>query len=149
MAVGIANIAGTYLAGQSTKILERRVSLSFIYFMRAFAFLALLFLPLTPWLIIAVSALLGLFWLSTVPLTSTLVGIFFGTQWMSMLFGFVFLSHQLGSFMGLWLAGIFYDATKSYDTMWWMCIALAVFAGLIHLPIRERPVARLDAQPAT
>ncbi len=148
LAVGIANIIGTFLAGQSTKHVERRVGLSFIYFMRAFAFLGLLFLPLTPWLIIGVSALLGLFWLSTVPLTSTLVGIFFGTQWMSMLFGFVFLSHQLGSFMGLWLAGIFYDATKSYDTMWWMCIALALFAALIHLPIRERPVARLAMQPA-
>ncbi len=149
MAVGIANIVGTYAAGQSARFFERRVSLSFIYFMRSFAFMALLFLPLTPWLIIAVSALLGLFWLSTVPLTSTLVGIFFGTQWMSMLFGFVFLSHQLGSFLGLWLAGTLYDATKSYDTMWWICIALALFAALVHWPIRERPVARLSEQPAT
>ena len=77
------------------------------------------------------------------------IGIFFGTQWMSMLFGFVFLSHQLGSFAGLWLAGSLYDATKSYDTMWWICIALAMFAALIHWPIRERPVARLAEQPAT
>jgi predicted MFS family arabinose efflux permease len=149
MAVGIANIIGTYTAGQSARYFERRIGLSFIYFMRVFAFLGLLFLPLSPWLIIAVSALLGLFWLSTVPLTSTLVGIFFGTQWMSMLFGFVFLSHQLGSFTGLWLAGRVYDATKSYDMMWWISIALALFAALIHLPIRERPVARLAAQPAT
>ena len=149
MAVGIANIIGTYAAGQSARFVERRVGLSFIYFMRSFAFIALLFLPLTPWLIIGISALLGLFWLSTVPLTSTLVGIFFGTQWMSMLFGFVFLSHQLGSFAGLWLAGTLYDTTKSYDTMWWICIALALFAALIHWPIRERPVARLSEQPAT
>jgi len=149
MAVGIANIIGTYSAGQSARFFERRVALSFIYFMRSFAFLALLFLPLTPWLIIAISALLGLFWLSTVPLTSSLVSIFFGTQWMSMLFGFVFLSHQLGSFIGLWLAGTLYDATKSYDMMWWISIALALFAALIHLPIRERPVARMAAQPAT
>jgi MFS family permease len=149
MAVGIANIVGTYAAGQSGRFVERRVGLSFIYFMRSFAFIALLLLPLTPWLIIAISALLGIFWLSTVPLTSTLVGIFFGTQWMSMLFGFVFLSHQLGSFAGLWLAGTLYDATKSYDTMWWICIALALFAALIHWPIRERPVARLTEQPAT
>ncbi len=149
MAVGIANIIGTYAAGQSARFVERRVGLSFIYFMRSFAFLALLFLPLTPWLIIAISALLGLFWLSTVPLTSTLVGIFFGTQWMSMLFGFVFLSHQVGSFTGLLLAGTLYDATKSYDTMWWISIALALFAALIHWPIRERPVARLREQPAT
>jgi predicted MFS family arabinose efflux permease len=149
MAVGIANIIGTYSAGQSARFIERRVGLSVIYFMRSFAFFGLLFLPLTPWLIIAISALLGLFWLSTVPLTSTLVGIFFGTQWMSMLFGFVFLSHQLGSFAGLWLAGTLYDATRSYDTMWWICIALALFAALIHLPIRERPVARLNELPAT
>lgn len=149
MAVGIANIIGTYAAGQSAKLVERRVGLSFIYFMRSFAFLGLLFLPLTPWLIIGVSALLGLFWLSTVPLTSSLVGIFFGTQWMSMLFGFVFLSHQVGSFTGLWLAGRLYDATKSYDSMWWISIALALFAAVIHWPIRERPVARLASQPAT
>lgn len=149
MAVGIANIIGTYLAGQSTKFVERRVGLSFIYLMRSLAFLSLLFLPLTPWLIIGVSGLLGLFWLSTVPLTSSLVGLFFGTQWMSMLFGFVFLSHQLGSFTGLWLAGRLYDATKSYDSMWWISIALAVFAAVVHWPIRERPVARLMERPAT
>jgi predicted MFS family arabinose efflux permease len=149
MAVGIANIIGTYSAGQSAKYIERRVGLSIIYFMRSFAFLGLLLLPLSPWLIIGVSALLGLFWLSTVPLTSSLVGIFFGTQWMSMLFGFVFLSHQLGSFTGLWLAGVVYDTTKSYDMMWWISIALALFAALVHWPIRERPVARLEAQPAT
>ncbi len=148
MAVGVANIIGTFLAGRSAQFVERRIGLSFIYFMRSFAFLGLLFLPLTPWVVIGISALLGLFWLSTIPLTSSLVSLFFGTQWMSMLYGFVFLSHQLGSFLGLWLAGTLYDATKSYDTMWWICIGLAMFAALIHLPIRERPVARLAGQPA-
>ncbi len=143
MAVGITNIAGTYMSGQSGRWIEKRVGLSFIYFMRSFAFVALLFLPITPWTVIGISALLGLFWLSTVPLTSGLVALFFGTQWMSMLYGFVFLSHQLGSFSGLWLAGVTFDATKSYDTMWWISIALALAAALIHLPIRERPVARL------
>ena len=78
------------------------------------------------------------------PLTSAMVATFFGPQWMSMLFGFVFLSHQLGSFSGLWLAGVLYDQTKSYDMMWWISIGLAVFAALVHLPIRERPVARLE-----
>ena len=149
MAVGAANIIGTYLAGQSARYVERRIGLSFIYFMRSFAFLGLLFLPLSPWVVIGISALLGLFWLSTIPLTSSLVSLFFGTQWMSMLYGFVFLSHQIGSFLGLWLAGTLYDATKSYDTMWWICIALALFAALVHWPIRERPVARLSEQPAT
>ena len=146
MAVGVANLIGTYLAGQSGKYIERRRGLSFIYFMRIFAFLGLLFLPVTPWMVIGVSALLGLFWLSTVPLTSSLVGLFFGTQWMSMLFGFVFFSHQVGSFVGLWLAGRVFDTTKSYDLMWWICIGLGFFAALIHWPIREKPVARMEMQ---
>ncbi len=146
--VGIANIIGTFLAGQSSKIAEKRLGLAFIYFMRCFAFLGLLYLPATPWTVIGVSIVLGFFWLSTVPLTSALVATFFGAQWMSMLFGFVFLSHQLGSFTGLWLAGRLYDATKSYDTMWWISIALALFAALVHLPIRERPVPRLASQTA-
>ncbi|MEZ5855861.1 MAG: MFS transporter [Hyphomicrobiaceae bacterium] len=142
-AVGIANIIGTFLSGQSTKFMPKRFGLSFIYSMRCFAFLGLLYLPMSPATILGISILLGLFWLSTVPLTSSMVATFFGPQWMSMLFGFVFLSHQLGSFTGLWLAGTLYDATKSYDTMWWICIGLALFAALVHLPIREQPVARL------
>lgn len=144
-AVGIANIIGTYLAGQSTKLAEKRLTLAFIYFMRIFAFLGLLFLPMNAWTIIGVSILLGFFWLSTVPLTSAMVATFFGPQWMSMLFGLVFLSHQLGSFVGLWLGGRLYDLTKSYDMMWWISIGLALFAALIHLPIRERAVERPTA----
>ena len=146
--VGIANIIGTYLAGQIGRFTEKRVGLSFIYFMRSFAFLGLLFLPINEWTVIGVSVLLGFFWLSTIPLTSALVATFFGPQWMSMLFGVVFLSHQLGSFSGLWLAGKLYDATKSYDTMWWISIALALFAALVNWPIRERPVERLRVQTA-
>ena len=149
MAVGIANIVGTYLAGQSGRFVEKRVGLSFIYFMRCFAFLGLLFLPITGPVVILLSTLLGLFWLSTVPLTSGLVATFFGTTWMSMLFGFVFLSHQLGSFAGLWLAGRLYDMTGSYTAMWWISIALGLFAAAIHWPIRERPVPRLMTQSAT
>ena len=148
MAVAIANILGTYIAGQSGRWVEKRVGLSYIYFMRCLPFLALLFLPVTPVSVIVYSAILGLFWLSTVPLTSGLVGLFFGMQWMSLLYGFVFLSHQLGSFTGLWLAGYVYDITKSYDLMWLISIALGVAAGLIHLPIRERPVARMAAEVA-
>ncbi len=141
-AVGIANIIGTYAAGQSAKWIPKRYSLSIIYFMRVFAFLGLLYLPINATTVIGISIVLGLFWLSTVPLTSAMVATFFGPQWMSMLFGFVFLSHQLGSFSGLWLAGVLYDQTKSYDMMWWISIALALFAALVHLPIREAPVAR-------
>lgn len=148
MAVGIANIIGTYLAGQSSRFFEKRVGLSFIYFMRCFVFLGLLFLPINGPMVILLSAMLGLFWLSTVPLTSGLVATFFGTTWMSMLFGFVFLSHQVGSFAGLWLAGRLYDVTGSYDTMWWISVALGLFAAAVHWPIRERPVPRLMGSSA-
>ena len=146
--VGLANLVGTYIAGQSGRFIEKRRGLSLIYFGRCFIFLGLLFLPITPTTVIGLSILLGLFWLSTVPLTSSLVATFFGTRWMSMLFGVVFLSHQVGSFCGLWLAGYLYDATKSYDAMWWISIALGLFAAAVHWPIQERLVARLAASPA-
>jgi predicted MFS family arabinose efflux permease len=146
--VGLANLAGTFIAGQSGRWIEKRRGLSLIYFGRCFVFLGLLFLPITPTVIIGLSTLLGFLWLSTVPLTSSLVATFFGTRWMSMLFGVVFLSHQVGSFTGLWLAGYLYDATKSYDAMWWISIALGLFAAAIHWPIKERPVARLATTPA-
>ncbi len=148
MALGIANIIGTWMAGQSGRFFQKRAVLSGIYFARAILFVAMIFLPTTPVTIIAITALLGLFWLSTIPLTSSLVGTFFGTSWMSMLFGFVFLSHQLGSFTGLYLAGVLYDATHSYTTMWWISAGLGVAAGVIHLPIKERPVPRLLAAAA-
>ncbi|HEX4894202.1 MAG TPA: MFS transporter, partial [Hyphomicrobiaceae bacterium] len=147
--VGVANIIGTYLAGQSARFAEKRVGLAVIYFMRCFAFLALLYLPITAETIIAISVLLGFFWLSTVPLTSAMIATFFGPQWMSMLFGLVFFSHQVGSFTGLWLAGRLYDVTRSYDMMWWISIALGLFAALVHLPIREKPVERARPQPVT
>jgi predicted MFS family arabinose efflux permease len=146
--VGLANLAGTYIAGQSGRFIEKRRALSLIYFGRCFIFLGLLFLPITSATVIVLSILLGLFWLSTVPLTSSLVATFFGTRWMSMLFGVVFLSHQVGSFAGLWLAGYLYDATKSYDAMWWICIALGLAAALVHWPIREQPVERLAVRAA-
>jgi predicted MFS family arabinose efflux permease len=146
--VGLANLIGTYIAGQSGRFIEKRRGLSLIYFGRCFVFLGLLFLPITAATIIALSAILGLLWLSTVPLTSSLVATFFGTRWMSMLFGVVFLSHQVGSFVGLWLAGVLYDLTKSYDIMWWISIALGLFAAAVHWPIQERPVARLATSPS-
>jgi predicted MFS family arabinose efflux permease len=146
--VGLANLIGTYIAGQSGRFIEKRKGLSLIYFGRCFIFLGLLFLPMTPTTVIVLSIMLGLFWLSTVPLTSSLVATFFGTRWMSMLFGVVFLSHQVGSFCGLWLAGYLYDLTKSYDMMWWISIALGLFAAVVHWPIQERPVPRLAVNPA-
>jgi predicted MFS family arabinose efflux permease len=146
--VGLANLVGTYVAGQSPRFIEKRLGLSLIYLGRCFVFLGLLFLPITGATVIGLSALLGIFWLSTVPLTSGLVATFFGTRWMSMLFGVVFLSHQVGSFTGLMLAGILYDATKSYDAMWWISIVVGLMAAAVHLPIRERPVPRLAAAAA-
>jgi predicted MFS family arabinose efflux permease len=146
--VGLANLVGTYVAGQSPRFIEKRLGLSFIYFGRCFVFLGLLLLPITGFTVIALSIVLGLLWLSTVPLTSSLVSTFFGTRWMSMLFGVVFLSHQVGSFMGLVLAGVLYDATKSYDMMWWISIGVGLMAAAVHLPIRERPVPRLAAAGA-
>jgi predicted MFS family arabinose efflux permease len=141
--VGIANIVGTYLAGQSGRYIEKRRLLSLIYLARSVIFLGFLFLPLTPATVIVLCGLLGIFWLSTIPPTSGLVATFFGTQWMSMLFGFVFLSHQVGSFLGVWLAGRLFDLTKSYDAMWWISVALGVISALLHWPIAERPVPRL------
>jgi predicted MFS family arabinose efflux permease len=141
--VGIANIVGTFIAGQSSRFIEKRRGLNLIYFGRAVIFLGFLYLPMTPLTVIALCGLLGLLWLATIPLTSGLVATFFGTTWMSMLFGIVFLSHQVGSFLGVWLAGRLYDMTHSYDAMWWLSIALGVIAGLLNWPITERPVQRL------
>lgn len=146
--VGIGNLAGTYLAGQWGRKLPKRYGLSLIYIGRALVFLGFLFLPMTGATVIVLSALLGVLWLSTVPLTSGLVATFFGPRWMTMLYGFVFLSHQAGSFLGVWLGGAIYDRLGSYDAMWWISVGLALFAALIHWPIVEKPVARLR-QPAT
>ena len=147
-AVGLGNLFGTYISGQSARYIPKKYGLSLIYLARAFVFLGFLYLPITPATVIVLSAVLGLLWLSTIPLTSGLVGTFFGSQWMTMLYGIVFLSHQIGSFLGAWSAGLVYDATKSYDVMWWISVALGFFAALIHLPIREGPVRRPRLQPA-
>jgi predicted MFS family arabinose efflux permease len=146
--VGIANIIGTYIAGQSGRFIEKRRGLSLIYFGRAIIFLGFLFLPITPTTVITLCGMLGLLWLSTIPLTSGLVATFFGTTWMSMLFGIVFLSHQIGSFVGVWLAGRLFDATGSYSSMWWMSVALGVVAAALNWPIQEKPVARLATSEA-
>ncbi len=128
--------------------MEKRRALSLIYFGRAIIFLGFIFLPMTPVTVIVLCGLLGLLWLATIPLTSGLVATFFGTTWMSMLFGFVFLSHQLGAFLGVWLGGRLYDMTNSYDAMWWLSIGLGVLAALLNWPIQEKPVARLSALDA-
>lgn len=147
--VGIANIIGTFIAGQSGRYIEKRRGLSLIYFGRAILFFGFILLPMTPVTVITLCGLLGLLWLATIPLTSGLVATFFGTQWMSMLFGIVFLSHQVGSFLGVWLAGRLFDVSGSYTVMWWLSIGLGVLAALLNWPIEERGVARLRAAEAT
>lgn len=142
-ATGVANIIGTYLAGRAARHVEKRIGLTVLYLARVGIFAGFLVLPPEPLVIIGLSSLLGLFWLATIPLTSGIVATFFGTTWLSMLFGLVLLSHQIGSFAGVWVAGVLYDATKSYDAMWMISMGLALVAALLHFPIRERPVPRL------
>lgn len=144
--VGIGNLVGTYLAGQSSKFMQKRHALSLIYIVRALIFVGFLSLPITPVTVMVLSGLLGLVWLSTVPLTSGLVATFFGAKWMTMLYGVVFLSHQIGSFMGVWLGGLVYDATKSYDIMWMISIGLGLFAAAMHWPISEKAVVRVPVE---
>jgi len=146
--IGLFNVIGTYAAGEIGGRWPKRFLLSAIYFLRAVAIVAFLWLPLTPWSVYIFASVMGLLWLSTVPPTNATVAQIFGVQYMSMLSGFVFLSHQLGSFMGVWLGGKLYDSTGSYDVVWWIAVALGVFAGLINLPVREAPIARPSAQPA-
>jgi predicted MFS family arabinose efflux permease len=145
--VGISNMVGIWLAGKWGQHLPKHYGLSLIYFARAVVFLGFLFLPMTPLTVITLSVLLGFLWLSTVPLTSALVATFFGPAWMSMLYGFVFLSHQIGSFVGVWFAGRMFDLTGSYDTMWWLSVAMGLFAAIVNWPIKEQPVERLRAAP--
>ncbi len=148
MIVGLGNLIGTYLAGQWGRHYSKRYGLSLIYLGRSFVFLGFLFLPITPFTVIALSGVLGLLWLSTIPLTSSLVAVFFGAKWMTMLYGIVFFSHQVGSFLGVWLGGAIYDRLQSYDAMWWISVVLGLVAAAVNWPIEERPVARLRADPA-
>jgi predicted MFS family arabinose efflux permease len=144
--IGLFNVFGTYAAGSLGQRLAKRHILAAIYLLRAVAIVLFISLPLTPMSVYVFSAVMGLLWLSTVPPTNAIVAQIFGVQYMSMLGGFVFLSHQVGSFMGVWLGGLLYDATGSYDVVWWIAIALGVFAALVNLPVRETAIVR--AQPA-
>ena len=112
------------------------------------AFFLFVVLPPTTLTVLLFGAALGLLWLSTVPLTSGLVALMFGTRWLSMLFGFAFFSHQVGGFLGVWLGGIAFDRTGSYDSVWWLSVLFGVLSALINLPIVEKPVARAAVAPA-
>jgi len=140
--IGIFNIVGSVTAGWLGGRMPQRYILSAIYFGRALAVVALVTLPASAAVTIAFGAITGLFWLSTVPPTSALVALMFGTRWFTMLFGFAFLSHQVGSFLGVWLGGLAFELTGSYDSVWWLSVLFGVLSALINLPIVEKPVAR-------
>jgi MFS family permease len=146
--IGLFNVFGTYAAGVLGQRWPKKYVLSSIYILRSVAIVTFLAAPLTPWSVYLFSAVMGLLWLSTVPPTNAMIAQIFGVQYMSMLGGFVFLSHQVGSFLGVWLGGKLYDATGSYDVVWWISVALGVFAALVNLPVREGAIARPQASPA-
>jgi predicted MFS family arabinose efflux permease len=143
--IGLFNVFGTYAAGSLGQRLAKRHILAAIYLLRSVAITVFLLLPLTPASVYVFSAVMGLLWLSTVPPTNAVVAQIFGVQYMSMLGGFVFLSHQVGSFMGVWLGGRLYDSTGGYDVVWMIAIALGVFAALVNLPVRETAIVRRPA----
>jgi MFS family permease len=144
--VGAFNIVGSVLAGMAGQRWSKKYGLAVIYTGRSIAIVALLLLPKTELTIYAFAIVIGLLWLSTVPLTSGIVAQVFGARYMATLFGIVFFSHQLGSFLGVWLGGRVFDATGSYDIIWWVSVGLGIVATLMHLPIDEQPLGRLLAR---
>ena len=146
--IGLFNVFGTYAAGSLGQRWPKRYILSAIYLLRSLVITAFLWAPLTPWSVYLFAATMGLLWLSTVPPTNALVAQIFGVQYMSMLGGFVFLSHQLGSFMGAWLGGRLYGIFGNYDLVWGIAVALGLLAALINLPVREAAILRPAAQAA-
>ncbi|MEX2631577.1 MAG: MFS transporter [Tistlia sp.] len=141
--IGACNIIGSFGSGAFGQRWSKKCGLAGIYFLRAIAITGLMLAPKTEWTIYLFSASMGLLWLSTVPLTTGIVGQIFGIRYMATLFGVVFLSHQLGSFSGVWLGGYLYDATGSYDPVWWAGVGFGLLAAIVHLPIDEKPLARL------
>jgi MFS family permease len=146
--VGLFNVFGTYAAGALGQRLAKRHILAAIYLLRSVAISIFLLAPLTPWSVYLFASVMGLLWLSTVPPTNAVIAQIFGVRHMSMLSGFVFFSHQVGSFLGAWLGGRFYGLTGNYDIVWGLAIALGLFAALANLPVRETPIARTQPQPA-
>ena len=146
--IGLFNVLGTYVAGTLGQRLPKRFILAFIYMARAAAISVFLLVPLSPMSVYVFSAVMGTLWLSTIPPTNATIAQIFGVQHLSMLGGFVFFSHQIGSFLGVWLGGYLYDATGSYDIVWYIAIALGIFAGLVNLPVKENPIRRAAAAAA-
>ena len=146
--IGMFNIIGSLGSGWLSNRMPKRYLLSMIYFIRAAAIVAFITLPASPVATLAFGAVTGLMWLSTVPPTSALVAMMFGTRWLAMLFGFAFFSHQVGGFLGVLIGGIAFERTGSYDLVWWLSALFGVLSAVINLPIVEKPVARPAMAPA-
>lgn len=144
--IGLFNVLGTYASGLLGQKVEKKFILAFIYLARAVVISVFLVVPLTPMSVYVFSAVMGLLWLSTVPPTNAAVAQIFGVAHLSMLSGFVFFSHQIGSFLGVWLGGFLYDRTGSYDLVWYIAIGLGVLAALLNLPIKEAALVRTPVQ---
>ncbi|MPT38658.1 MAG: MFS transporter [Achromobacter sp.] len=140
--IGLFNVLGSFYAGKLGGKYSKKRLLAGVYGMRAFGILLLLWMPLSPWVLYAFAAWMGLFWLGTVPLTQGLIGQIYGLRYAATLSGIVFLGHQIGSFIGVWLGGYAYAKTGNYDLVWWLGVALAIVAALLCLPVREQPVAQ-------
>ena len=144
--IGAANIAGTLLAGWAGKRWSKKCLLAGIYTARTIVGATFIMMPITPTSVIIFSLAMGSLWLATVPLTSGLVAHIYGLRYMGTLYGIVFFSHQLGSFLGVWLGGRMYDAYGSYSQVWWLGIAIGAFSAVVHLPIREKPLGAAVAK---
>jgi MFS family permease len=143
--IGLFNIVGSLTSGWLAGRMPKRYILSVIYFGRALAVIAFITLPATTVGTLVFGAITGLLWLSTVPPTSGLVALMFGTRWLTMLFGFAFFSHQVGGFLGVWLGGLLFESTGSYNVVWWLSVFFGVASAVINLPIVEKPVVREPA----
>ena len=137
--IGLANIAGSITAGWLGNRYSKKYLLAGIYTARTIVAALFILIPMTPATVLIFSVAMGSLWLATVPLTSGLVAHIYGLRYMGTLYGFVFLSHQLGSFLGVWLGGRMYDISENYNTVWWVGIGVGAFSAIVHLPIRERP----------
>jgi MFS family permease len=140
--IGLFNIIGSVTAGWLGDRMPKRYLLSIIYVLRSLAVVVFISLPVTPISAVIFGAVMGLLWLSTVPPTSALVALMFGTRWMATLFGFAFFSHQVGGFLGVWLGGILFERTGSYNVVWWLSVVFGLLSAIINLPIVEKPIAR-------
>jgi hypothetical protein len=143
--IGLFNIFGSIGSGYVSNLMPKRYLLSAIYFSRSLAILIFILLPPSPAATLVFGAAMGILWLSTIPPTSALVVIMFGNRWLTMLLGLAFFSHQVGGFLGVWLGGVLFERTGSYDVVWWGSIFFGVASAIINLPIVEKPVPRRTA----